>query len=29
MNKQRGRGLQRKKEKMKKDKKGNSRIDKD
>jgi len=28
MNKQRGRGLQRKKEKMKKDKKGNSRIDK-
>jgi hypothetical protein len=29
MNKQRGRGLQRKKEKMKKDKQGNSRIDKD
>jgi len=29
MNKQRGRGLQRKKEKMKKDKKENSRIDKD
>jgi len=29
MNKQRGRGLQRKKEKMNKDKKGNSRIDKD